>query len=206
MQNARNHVSYFNSDIYKGKPYIMNDVKLFISCFLVNARSIINKMDVLECYVNALQHDLIMITESWASEDISDAELSIDDFATFRSDKKLSVGGACMFYVKNCHSATLVEVITNVPDTETVWCKLILSNMSILIGVCCHTAPATVVNEIALHSTIRKACSMNDDVIICGDFNHSSIDWNTLHTGSESQEILDLVLDCFLIQHIREPT
>ena len=75
--------------------------------------------------------------------------------------------------------------------------------MSILIGVCYYTTSATVANEIALLNTIRKACSMNDYVIICGDFNHSSIDWNTLHAGSESREILDLVLDCFLTQHIR---
>ena len=47
---------------------------------------------------------------------------------------------------------------------------------------------------------------MNYYFIICDDFSHSSIDWNTLHTGSESQECSELVLDRFLIQHIREPT
>ena len=52
-------------------------------------------------------------------------------------------------------------------------------------------------NEIALHNAIRKACSMNDYVIICGDPNHSFINLNTLHAGSESQEFLDLVLHCF---------
>ena len=57
----------------------MNDIEPFILCSLVNARSIINKMDELESYVYALKPDLIMITESWAREDMSDAELSIDD-------------------------------------------------------------------------------------------------------------------------------
>ena len=47
----------------------------------MNARSIINKMVEMESYVYALKPDLIMITESWTIEDISDAELSIDDFA-----------------------------------------------------------------------------------------------------------------------------
>ena len=36
-------------------------------------------MDELESYVYALKPDLIMIIQSWAREDISDAELSIDD-------------------------------------------------------------------------------------------------------------------------------
>ena len=74
--------------------------------------------------------------------------------------------------------------------------------MLILICVCYYTTSATVVNEIALYNTIRKACSMNDYVIICGDFDHGSIDWITLHAGSESQEFFDLVLDCFLTQHV----
>ena len=107
----------------------MNDAKPFISCFLVNARSIINRMDELERYVYAIKPDLITITESWSGEDISDAEISIDDFAIFCNDRKIFVGGGCILYIRNCHSATLVEDLTNAPDTEAAWCKLILSNM-----------------------------------------------------------------------------
>ena len=57
MQNADNHVFYINSDINKDKPYLMNDVEPFISCFLVNAHSIINRMDELERYVYSLKPD-----------------------------------------------------------------------------------------------------------------------------------------------------
>ena len=56
--------------------------------FLVNALSIINRLNELEIYVYALKPDLITITESWSGEDISDAEISIDDFAIFCSDRK----------------------------------------------------------------------------------------------------------------------
>ena len=58
-----------------------------------------------------------MITESWAREDISDAELSIDDFVIFRNDRKIYVVGGSIFYIINCHNATLLEDLTNVPDT-----------------------------------------------------------------------------------------
>ena len=78
--------------------------------------------------------------------------------------------------------------------------------MSILIGVCYNTTSATTANEIALHNAIRKACSMNDYAITSGDFNHSSINWNTKHAANESREFLHLVLNYFLIQHIRAPT
>ena len=100
----------------------MNDAKPFISCFLVNACSIINRMDELERYVYVPKPDLIMITESWSGEDISDAEISIDDFAIFCSNGKISVGVGCILYIRNCYNATLVEDLTNAPDTEAAWC------------------------------------------------------------------------------------
>ena len=76
-------------------------------------------MDELESYDYALRPNLVMITESWAREDISDDELSIDDFVIF-CDRKISVCGGCILYIKNCYNATLVEDLTNVPDPETV--------------------------------------------------------------------------------------
>ena len=76
MQNAFSHVFY--SDISKDKPHLINDVRPYIMCSIVNAHSI-NKMDGFEFYVYALKPNLVMITESWVREDISDAELSVND-------------------------------------------------------------------------------------------------------------------------------
>ena len=88
---------------------------------------LIEWMHLKDVYV--LKPDLITITESWSGEDISDAEISIDDFAIFCSNGKISVGGGRILYLRNCYNATLVEYLTNAADTEAVRCKLILSNM-----------------------------------------------------------------------------
>ena len=117
----------------------------------------------------------------------------------------MTLCGDWVLYIINCYSSTLVEDLTNVPYTETVWC-ILMSKMLILISVRYYATSATAVNEIVPHNTIRKAGSMSDYVIICGEFNHSSIDWNTLHIGSESQGFLDLVLTVFWILHIKEPS
>ena len=80
IENTHSHVFNFNTDINKDKPHLMYDAKPFISCLLVNGRSIINKMNELGSYVYAPKLDLIIIPESWAREDISYAELSNDYF------------------------------------------------------------------------------------------------------------------------------
>ena len=99
VQNDDSHVLNFNSNINKDKKHLMNNVNPFISCFLVNAHSIINKMDELESYVYALKPDLIMITDYWARDEISNTVLGIDYFAINCNDGKIFVGGGCNLYL-----------------------------------------------------------------------------------------------------------
>jgi len=40
-----------------------------------------------------------------------------------------------------------------------------------------------------------------------GDFNYPDIDWSSLHSQSKNgQSLLDSVEDCFLTQHVQDPT
>ena len=39
-----------------------------------------------------------------------------------------------------------------------------------------------------------------------GDFNHPDIRWNSLDSSNESAKFLLLVQNCFLTQHVLEPT
>ena len=43
-------------------------------------------------------------------------------------------------------------------------------------------------------------------MLICGDFNHNTIDWELLHAGQDGEAFMKLVLDNFLTQHVRQPT
>ena len=39
-----------------------------------------------------------------------------------------------------------------------------------------------------------------------GDFNYGEINWETLEVTAEGAEFLKMVQDCFLTQHVMEPT
>ena len=43
-------------------------------------------------------------------------------------------------------------------------------------------------------------------LLIIGDFNHPDIRWNSLDSSNESAKFLLLVQNCFLTQHVLEPT
>ena len=58
-----------------------------IKCVCLNARSIINKKNELNIMVDDITPHIIGITESWAHNDITDAELGLEGYVMFRKDR-----------------------------------------------------------------------------------------------------------------------
>ena len=55
-----------------------------------------------------------------------------------------------------------------------------------------------------LHKAIADISKSN--CMIMGDFNHPGINWNYLESATDSEAFLLLTQDCFLTQHVLEPT
>ena len=56
-------------------------------CVCLNARSIINKNNELNIMVDEIKPHIICITESWANNDITDAEWGLEGYVMFRKDR-----------------------------------------------------------------------------------------------------------------------
>ena len=67
-----------------------------IKCVCLNARSIINKKSELNIIVDDIKPHIIGITESWANNDITDAELGLEDYVMFRKDRMGKRGGVLL--------------------------------------------------------------------------------------------------------------
>ena len=74
------------------------------------------------------------------------------------------------------------------------------------MGVCYLSPSAGQDEEIRLYNCISEICNSYNNIVITGDFNHISINWETLHSQKEGESFLKLTLDCFLTQHVQEPT
>ena len=62
-------------------------------CVCLNATSIVNKRNELNVMVEDIDHHIIGITESWATPDISEAELGMTGYVMFRKDTSGRRGG-----------------------------------------------------------------------------------------------------------------
>ena len=172
----------------------------------LNARSIINKTDILQATVLDLLPDVIGITESWTHENILDSELNISGFRLFRCDRKIGYrGGGVLLYVRD--SLNPVEYNTHTGYGEHVWCKV----NNLLIGLCYRSDNLAIVgqhNESDLKQVLHEVS--NNHVLVMGDFNYSGIDWSSSSTlssaGVGSVDFLQTVESCFLTQHVLTPT
>ena len=66
-------------------------------------------------------------------------------------------------------------------------CELTSIKSSLVIAVCYHSTSASVVNEVELHNVIGQACRRYKNDLICGDFDHRTIDWNLMQCDSEDK-------------------
>jgi len=103
------------------------------------------------------------------------------------------------------HSIEYDEITST--QCESLWCKVYVSQVDfIVVGVCYRSQEADE-NEISqLFECIKTVTDLKCPALIMGDFNYPGINWSTLKADSEGSKFLKLVLDCYLDQHVHEPT
>ena len=178
-----------------------------LSCFYVNARSIINKRDELELYVVEEKPDIIGITESWATESIADSELSIDGYTMLRNDRIIGAklrGGGVLLYIKNSFNVVLREDFADINFPETLWCDLEVGGEKTLVGVCYRPPDSNKIQDEAMFSYFNKASK--EKVLLMGDFNFADLDWSKPELLDDSHSFMKCINDSFLIQCVDSTT
>ena len=149
---------------------------------------------------------IIGITESWANNDITDAQLGPEGYVMFRKDIMGRRGGGVLAYIKETIPAYEVQLQEEADCKEALWCNLVTGHTTVItIGVVYSCPNITIQNNEKIHNAISEVSK--GDCIITGDFNHGNIKWDSQQsTGVEDQKLLCLVQDNFLTQHVLEPT
>ena len=156
--------------------------------------------------VDDIKPHIIGITESWANNDITYAELGLEGYAMFRKDRMGRRGGGVLLYTKDTTiPAYEVQLQEEADCNEVIWCKQVTGHTTVTIGVVYRCPNITKQNNEKMHNAISEVSK--GDCIIMGDFNPGNIKWDSLQsTGVEDQRLLCLVQDTFLTQHVLEPT
>ena len=146
-----------------------------IKCVCLNARSIIIKKNELNIMVDDIKPHIIGITESWANNDIKDAELGLEGYVMFRKDR-IGRRGGVLLYIKETIPAYEVQLQEEAGCNEAIWCKLVTGHTTVTIGVVYRCPNITKQNNNKIHLYLyRRVCvyvcvypSKRIHVALCG--------------------------------------
>lgn len=172
----------------------------------VNVRSVVNKADRLECLTILHNPHVVAVTETWLHKDIQSEEVFPSSYNVLRR-YRANRGGGVALLIKN---TLQYEPFPFISDHESVWCKLVMADMTLVIGVI-YRAPASPVDYLQkIDEELSTLTNSRSRIILIGDFNLPSVDWDARVPGSMERSHADSMLEIMtkygLIQTVKKPT
>ena len=148
--------------------------------FYTNCGSLKNKISEFRTISEIHRCAAICLTETHLSQDIFDAEIFINNYSVFRSDRLdgREKGGSCI-YVHNSYTCTLIDSF-EAPDSIAL--MIDFSNFKMILA-CVYRSPSLNHNDnLLLLQQIRNLTKMLSDdtqIMITGDFNLPNVSWDS---------------------------
>ena len=135
---------------------------------------------------------------------MSESELNIDNYKCF-ANLTSAWRGVCI-YTHISLSATECRMTTYCD--ESVWCEVRLTltgNDKLLVGCVYRSPNSNRDNDVKINTTLQKANSSGySHVLVCGDFNHPSLNWRDSTSPTDGNHpaslFMEAVRDSFLVQ------
>ena len=187
--------------------------KRTLKCITLNAQSLVNKMSEFKLIVRDIKPHIISVTESWGQEWHNDGVFSLEGYTMYRNDRHAIRGGGTLLYISNSIEQRICRPLNTNDFENSIWCWIVgKGGKKTLVGSIYRSPNSTPTNDVRLLEKIEKANDIAGDnrLLILGDFNVPKIDWvsKDLTAGARRIEtqVIDTINDCFLYQHVKEPT
>jgi len=184
--NNKNKLSY---NLQCNFPSISLSSKFNLKIMYQNVRGLRTKLHDVISNFPILNYDIFILTETWLSSDIVDAELGLTGFIVFRADRNVYTssctrGGGVLIAVRQTLCPSLL--CCAVQSVEQLFIKLSLSKKCLLLIGGVYIPPSAPIELYTAHAETvdelwqSSGCNMG---IICGDFNLPNVNWHNSVSG-----------------------
>ena len=142
----------------------------------------------------------IAITESWLKSYVTNAQINIDNYQVFRSDRPDRVGGGCLLYV---HDQLVVTKTEHFEDKYNNMILCYVKSCNTLFAVV-YRPPGqdtpgfkSVLDKIQESIDALSKNSTSPDIYISGDLNYPHIDWDMGTEQRTEAQVIQLVVRSF---------
>jgi hypothetical protein len=156
-----------------------------INFYYQNVRGLKTKLR--ECYLNSLQQNntIVLLTETWLNSSIFNNELFNPEYTIYRKDRDLILtgkkdGGGILIAVSNKFPSERLFHLENNDEFMFVRIKYNSNSKDDIVICLTYFPPLTKVNTYKCFFEIidNNSLSLNNKLIIVGDFNLNKIDWD----------------------------
>ena len=177
----------------------------------LNARSLTNKLNDLIILINDNDPDIVLITETWCSENITNAMLNIPgysnepDLRLDRRDTLNGIRGGVLVYVRE---GLIIKPIPVENDFNMFVRFKIISHESkddrdLTVTLVYQPPRLANENNIELYKLFENS---ETNCIFVGDFNYPAINWNDYTSDRGSESFVQCVIDNRYEQLVYFPT
>uniref|UniRef100_A0A8C6NRV0 Reverse transcriptase domain-containing protein n=1 Tax=Nothobranchius furzeri TaxID=105023 RepID=A0A8C6NRV0_NOTFU len=146
----------------------------------LNIRSLFPKTDLLKAWLGYNEPKIITLSETWLNDNISDNDISLDNFVLYRMDRGTRGGGVATYVSSSLQSQVIVPTVKPL-HFEAIFTKISFNgNKHIIIGNI-YRPPSSPRLE-AIQNLLATVDSLGDsmELILLGDFNLNWLDESTL--------------------------
>jgi exonuclease III len=184
IKGCRPSATLVQSDHHLTQVVEVKSGKSTLNCVLFNAHSICNKLCDLDEFLTHDRPDIIFITESWLTPDITNSMLDQHDvYDIYRCDRSEKTGGGVVILCRRSLQSCQIAIDNKFSDLEAVNIQLTCRN-SVYNFINIYRPPGTNLQSklkmSTLTSFLRHTCLNKFTNIVVGDFNTRLINWSTL--------------------------
>ncbi|KAF8569718.1 hypothetical protein P879_01816 [Paragonimus westermani] len=177
-----------------------------VSCLYTSTQGLLSKLAEFRDTMASGTFSLVGLTETWLTDEITDADISIPGFSVLRSDRGSQGGGVALYY-----STQLKLTVNNdppFPSRETLWCMLPLDATGLCLTVVIYRPPnnSPEADTLLLSDPNQFLARGRRHVLLMGDFNCPQLHTRVHSSGSFQAELLALCDLIPLYNHVLQPT
>ena len=186
-----------------GTPFLEEDFLVMYA----NVDSYMNKRDELFACIDKVKPVLLCFNEILpkTNNNYNVNEFSIPGYDFFVNENPKR---GCIIHAHQSLNAEPCEELNKHEFEESVWCKFTSPNSEKILVGCVYRSPnSQEENKLKLFDLLRSdEIQSFDKVVICGDFNFSSVRWDGTWTNEADNEVIEVCRDAFLTQILENPT
>ena len=175
------------------------------------------KKDELQQRITTEKPMLIAVSEVKRKNgrEMSDIDYSIDGYTINPVNLDKEFGRGIIVYTHNSLDKSAIQIKVSNSFEEVCLVEVRLRNGDTLLFGCIYRSPTQTDssdnNNENLNKLLQDLCTKKySHICLVGDFNYREINWKTWTTthgeSSKESKFLEKVRDCFLFQHVEEPT